>query len=152
METPTTAYTLGCIDHTGVSVYDFSCLFFLDPAMHENSKRALPTTDGGALLFVVQLCLTIPTLVGMEAMPPQPPQMDRMDQLRLLGVNPDIHFYALNLQHAYTMFMSSFDHTERRNLWRSIHLMAIDLTRITESPVPDIKADGAAILKQMEQG
>lgn len=86
-------------------------------------------------------------------MPPnQPPQINRMDQLRLMGANPDLHFFVLNMQHAYQQWLLTLDHTTRKDLWRSIHLMALDLSEITSGPCPDILEDGAALYKQLEQG
>ena len=68
-------------------------------------------------------------------------QLSRIDQLKLLGVNPDVHSFFLNIQHAYTRFLNSVNNNERKEMWRYMHLLATDMATITEVPCPDIEKE-----------
>ena len=60
---------------------------------------------------------------------------NRLMQMRILGQDTVDHL-ALNLQHAYNIYMRSFDPQERKNAWRAIHMLAVDIAELTDRPCP----------------
>ena len=72
-------------------------------------------------------------------------QEERIEQLKQFG-HDNIHMMVLNMQHAYTMWLNAQDNNQRRSLWRTIHLMSLDIAAITQNMCPDLEA---TIYKQL---
>lgn len=73
---------------------------------------------------------------------------NRQMQLSILGIDT-VDAMVLNLQHCYNRYMQTFDPAERKEFWRALHLMAIDLAEKTDAPCPEPERE---VYRQLESG